>query len=137
MNNVYGYVNGKAVYSRDEFIFTARGFGAIETDEELLAYAEKVTSNWYNAGWHRTFATYYLGNYALDHPYCDLTTAEYNRLKELQKQVQDELKRADEAKEWKLVDTTYWADNSIEETYESKDGERKVVMVVGPHGDAC
>ena len=25
--NVYGYVNGKPTYSRDEFIFTVRGFG--------------------------------------------------------------------------------------------------------------
>lgn len=137
MDNVYGYVNGKAVYSRDEFIFTERGFGAIESDEELLAYAEKVTSKWYNAGWHRTFDTYYLSNYALEHPYSDLTIAEFNRLKELQKQVQEELKIADEAKEWKLVDTIYWADNSVEEIYESKDGERKTEMVVGPHGDAC
>ena len=39
--NVYGYVNGKAVYSRDEFIFTKRGFETIETDAELLKYAEK------------------------------------------------------------------------------------------------
>ena len=58
--NVYGYVNGKPTYSRDEFIFTVRGFGPIENDADLLAFAEKVTSRWYNAGWHQTFATYYL-----------------------------------------------------------------------------
>ena len=34
---VYGYVNGKAVYSRNEFIFAVRGFGPIENDNELLA----------------------------------------------------------------------------------------------------
>jgi hypothetical protein len=82
--NVYGYVNGKAVYSRDEFIFTKRGFETIETDAELLKYAEKVTSNWYNAGHHHTFTTYYLGDYALDEPQASLTTEEYKRLKELQ-----------------------------------------------------
>ena len=52
--NVYGYVNGKPTYSRDEFIFTVRGFGPIENDADLLAFAEKVTSRWYNAGWHQT-----------------------------------------------------------------------------------
>lgn len=35
--NVYGYVNGKPTYSRDEFIFTVRGFGPIENDADLLA----------------------------------------------------------------------------------------------------
>ena len=40
--NVYGYVNGKPTYSRDEFIFTVRGFGPIENDADLLAFAEKV-----------------------------------------------------------------------------------------------
>lgn len=29
--NVYGYVNGKPTYSRDEFIFTVRGFGPTST----------------------------------------------------------------------------------------------------------
>lgn len=52
--NVYGYVNGKPTYSRDEFIFTVRGFGPIENDADLLAFAEKATSRWYNAGWHQT-----------------------------------------------------------------------------------
>ena len=61
--NVYGYVNGKPTYSRDEFIFTVRGFGPIENDADLLAFAEKVTSRWYNAGWHQTFATYYLSDF--------------------------------------------------------------------------
>ena len=28
--NVYGYVNGKPTYSRDEFIFTVRGFGPMK-----------------------------------------------------------------------------------------------------------
>lgn len=82
--NVYGYVNGKPTYSRDEFIFTARGFGPIENDADLLAFAEKVTSRWYNAGWHQTFTTYYLSDYALSEPGRSLTVKEFNRLKELQ-----------------------------------------------------
>ena len=39
--NVYGYVNGKPTYSRDEFIFTVRGFGPIENDADLLAFADR------------------------------------------------------------------------------------------------
>ena len=112
--NVYGYVNGKAVYSRDEFIFTARKFGAIETDEELLAYAEKVTSNWSHAGHKRTFTSFYLSDYALSEPCRSLTNAEFARLKELQKEAQKEEKRIDEARDWKLIDAIYWADNSVE-----------------------
>lgn len=83
-SNVYGYVNGKAVYSRDEYIFTKRGFEAIENDAELLKYAEKVTGNWYRAGHHHSFISFYLGDYALDEPQASLTKEEYKRLKELQ-----------------------------------------------------
>ena len=39
--NVYDYVNGKAVYSRDEFIFKVRGFEEITSDFELLKFAKK------------------------------------------------------------------------------------------------
>ena len=135
--NVYGYVNGKACYSRDEFIFTKRGFGAIATDAELLAYAEKVTSHWYNAGHRRTFTSFYLGDYALDEPKQSLTNAEYARLKELQAAARAEAKAADDAREWRKVDTVYWADNSVEEIWEDKDGNHKTVQTVGAHGDAC
>ncbi len=133
--SVYGYVNGKAVYSRDEFIFTCRGFGAITSDEELLKFAEKVSSNWYEAGWHRTFTTFYLSN--LSEPCRSLTLKEITRLKELQEIARKKEKEADEAREWKYVKTIYWADNSEEEVWEDKNGVRKTVMVVAPHGDAC
>ena len=113
--NVYGYVNGKPTYSRDEFIFTVRGFGPIENDVDLLAFAEKVTSRWYNAGWHQTFATYYLSDYALSEPGRSLTVKEFNRLKELQQAAREAEKAADDAREWKLHQTIYWADNSVEE----------------------
>ena len=140
MNNierVYGYVNGKPAYSRDEYIFKCRNFGAIESDDELMKYAEKVTSNWYDAGYHRTFTGYYLGDYCLDHPMRDLTTKEYERLKELQKEAIRKEKEEYESQEWKYVETSYWADNSVEETWINKYGEKETRMVVGPHGDCC
>ena len=135
--NVYGYVNGKPTYSRDEFIFTVRGFVPIENDADLLAFAEKVTSRWYNAGWHQTFATYYLSDYALSEPFASLTLSEFGRLKELQQEAREAAKAADDARCWRLKETINWADNSVEEIYEDKDGNTKHVTVVGPHGDAC
>ena len=36
--NVYGYVNGKPVFSRDEFIFEHRKRGPIEDDAVLSAF---------------------------------------------------------------------------------------------------
>lgn len=134
---VYGWVNGTPVYSRDEFVFKRRGFGAIESDEELIEFARKVTGNWYNAGWNKTFTTYYLGDYCLNEPMCSLTTKEYERLKELQRQEQAKEKAADDAREWKKVDTIYWADNSVEEIWRDKNGVKKSVQIVAPHGDAC
>lgn len=134
---VYGYVNNKAVFSRDEFIFASRGFGPIETDAALLEYAREVTSNWYHAGWNRTFTSYYLSDYALSEPYCSLTLKEFARLRELQREAIKAEKAADDAREWKYKETIYWADNSVEEVWEDKDGNTKTVMVTGPHGDAC
>lgn len=91
MSDVYGYVNGEAVHSRDEFIFKKRGFEAIEDDKELIEFAEKVSGHWYDAGHRRTFASYYLGDYALDEPKASLTDKEYQRLKALQKIEQDRI----------------------------------------------
>lgn len=133
----WGYVNGRPVYSRDEYVYARRGFGAIENDEELIAFAKKASHDWYNAGWHRTFTTYCLSDYALDEPKQSLTVSEYRRLKGLQKEAKAAERAADEARCWKLVDTMYFADNSVEEIWEDKDGVRERRMVVGPHGDAC
>ena len=91
--NVYGYVNGKAVYSRDEFIFTSRGFEEITSDAELLKYAEKVTYGWQDAGHKQTFAGFYISDYALSEPYRSLTHKEFARLKELQKKAREEVER--------------------------------------------
>lgn len=137
MENVYGYVNGNPTYSRDEFVFARRHFGPIESDEELIAFAEKVTYGWSYAGRKQKFTSFYLSDYALSEPYRSLTLAEFARLKELQAEAEAEAKRAEEARQWKFVERLYWADNSVEEIYEDKDGNRKTVMVTGPHGDAC
>jgi hypothetical protein len=134
---VYGYVNGKAVYSRDEYIFAARGFGPIENDDELLAYAQKVTSNWYHAGWNRTFTSFYLSDYALSEPYHSLTLTEFERLKVLQKEAITAERVADDAREWRCKETIYWADNSVEKIWIDKDGNTKTELVTGPHGDVC
>lgn len=83
-DNIYGYVNGKPVYSRDEFIYTSRGFEEITNDSDLLKFSEEVTHGWLSAGHKHKFINYYLGNYALDEPYASLTKKEYKRLKELQ-----------------------------------------------------
>lgn len=135
--NVFGYVDGQPTYSRDEFIYKKRRRGPITDDAELVAFAEKVTSGWYNAGWRRTCTTYYLGDYALDEPLNSMTLKEYNRLKELQKKARDEAEAAEAARCWQHVETIRWADNSVEEVYKDKDGNIKRVMTVAPHGDVC
>ena len=135
--NVYGYVNGQPVYSHEEFRYKARGFGAIESDEELIAYAEQVTHGWSSAGWKHSFTDFYLSDYALSEPYASLTHKEFARLKELQTEAIAEEKRKDEAREWKFKCRYYYADNSEEEVWVDKDGIEKTIMVVAPHGDAC
>ena len=134
---VYGYVNGKPAYSADEFKYMRRGFGAITDDAKLMEYAEKVTSGWQQSGHKRTFAGFYISDYCMSEPCASLTKVEFERLKELQKAEEKRLQEADEARQWKKVDTVYYADNSIEEVWEDKDGIRKTVMTTAPHGDAC
>ena len=135
--NVYGYVNGEPVYSADEYVFKCRGFGPIESDEELIAFAEKASHGWLDSGHRQTFTGYYLGEYALDEPKRSLTDKEYKRLKELQAEARAAAKAADDARRWRHIRNEYYADNSVEEVWEDKDGVQKTVMIVGPHGDAC
>ena len=123
--NVYGYVNGKPVFSRDEFIFEHRKRGPIEDDAELIAFAEKATSGWHNAGWSHSFISFYLSDYALSEPFASLTLSEFRRLKELQQEAREAAKAADDARCWRLKETINWADNSVEEIYEDKDGNTK------------
>ena len=137
IGDVYGFVNGKAVYSRDEFVYECRGFGHIDNDDELLEFAKKVTYDWSSAGWHHSFTGFYLSDYALDEPNRSLTKDEFERLKEMQRKAIEEMKRADAAREWKFKERICWADNSVEEIWVDKDGIEKTVMTVQPHGDVC
>ena len=109
----------------------------IEDDAELIAFAEKTTSGWHNAGWSHSFISFYLSDYALSEPFASLTLSEFGRLKELQQEAREAAKAADDARCWRLKETINWADNSVEEIYEDKDGNTKHVTVVGPYGDAC
>ena len=52
----------------------------------------------------------------------------------LQQEAREAAKAADDARCWRLKETINWADNSVEEIYEDKDGNTKHVTVVGPHG---
>ena len=131
--NVYGYVNGKPVFSRDEFIYESRRRGPIEDDAELIAFAEKATSGWHSAGWSHSFIDFYLSDYALSEPFASLTLSEFGRLKELQQEAREAAKAADDARCWQLKETINWADNSVEEIYEDKDGNIKRIMVIDPH----
>ncbi len=135
--NVYGWVNGEAVYTAEDFRYKARGFGAITNDDDLMAYAEKVTYGWSSAGHKQSFIGFYISDYAMSEPYRSLTHAEFDRLKELQAEARRKAKEADEARKWSYVRTIYWADNSIEEVYVDKDGIEKREQVTGPHGDVC
>lgn len=87
--NVYGYVNGKPVFSRDEFIYESRRRGPIEDDAELIAFAEKATSGWHSAGWSHSFIDFYISDYALSEPFASLTLSEFGRLKELQQEARE------------------------------------------------
>ena len=134
--NVYGYVNGEAVYSRDEWIFKCRGFGAIEDDNELIRF---VLSRPFNRsyGRYKTLETIYISSYCLDEPVCSLTNSEIDRLKYLQAKAEEARRDWDESLNWKFLHRIYWADNSVEEVWINGLGEKKTVMTVGAHGDAC
>lgn len=130
--------NGEQIVfeSKAEYVKFKRGFDSFDSMEAMVAYLEEKT-HFYQAGWRRSFLGYYISEYCQDPVYDLLTPDEVKQLRAYQKQLQEEAKAADEAREWKKVDTYYYADNSVEEVYEDKDGNRKTVMVVGPHGDAC
>ena len=133
--NPFGYVNGKPVFSRDEFIFEHRGFGPITDDDGLLAYAAKVTGSWSQAGWRRSFTAFHISDYALSEPRRSLTDDEFSRLIEVQLIAKKKEDDAENERGWRLIGTYGYADNSIEEVYEDRNGIRKTVMTVMPHGD--
>ena len=133
--NPFGYVNGKPIFSRDEFVYEHRGFGPIIDDNILLAYAAKVTGNWTQAGWRRSFTAFHISDYALSEPRRSLTDDEFSRLIEVQLIAKKKEDDAENERGWRLIGTYGYADNSIEEVYEDRNGIRKTVMTVMPHGD--
>lgn len=122
--------------SKDDYVKFKRGFESFCSLDEMVSYVEEKT-HFYHAGWRRTFLDYYISEYCLDPIYDHLTADEVKQLRGYQEQLRAAAKAADEAREWKKVDTYYYADNSVEDVWEDKDGNRKTVMTVGPHGDAC
>ena len=133
----YGYYNGTPFYSEEDFKHACRHHGPFADDDELMAFVEKETHGWYRHGHKHTFTSYFLSDYGPDDDLRHLTRAEYKRLKELQNIAKAEYKEAEEARNWQLIETVYWADNSVEEVWIDKDGIKKTIMTVGPHGDAC
>lgn len=137
MKTVFGIVNGTECQSRDEYIYRKRGFGEIYSDRVLMEFAAKVTWDWQDAGWKRGFENFYLSDYCLAQPKQSLTAAEFDRLKELQRQAREATKAAEDAKQWKLDHIEYYMDNSEVEVWIDKDGNTKNVTRVGAHGDIC
>ena len=137
MKTVFVIVNGIECRSRDEYIYRKRGFGEIYSDRVLVDYSAKVTWGWQDAGWKRGFENFYLSDYCLAQPKQSLTAAEFERLKELQRQAREATKAAEDARQWKLDHTECFMDNSEEQVWIDKDGNTKRVMSVYPHGDGC
>lgn len=140
--HVYGRYNGIACKTKEEFVYRKREkdlgyYGPITDDKALMDFCEKVSGHWQNAGWPRDWPFVFISDYVCSEPKASLTNEEFNRIKELQKIALAGHKAKEDAREWKLVDKCCYADNSVEETWKDKDGARKVVMTVGPHGDAC
>lgn len=128
----YGYYNGTPYYTEEEYKYAIRHHGAFESDEELLAFCEKASRKS-----REKLLLGYISDYCLEEPRRSLTRAEFERLRELSAEAQAAHKAAEEAREWHKVKTIYWADNSVEEIWEDRDGIQKSVMAVGPHGDVC
>lgn len=120
----------------DEFVIHNRGFKSFDSDDQMVEWLESHGA-FHSAGWSRNFLDFYISDYSLDRIYDFLTRAEVQHLREVQQRKRNEAKERDRARDWKLKETLHWADNSTEEVWEDKDGIRKTVTVVQPHGDAC
>ena len=128
-----GSLNGTIYHDEDAYNIARRGFGPIESDEELVAYWKKATAG---RGWpHGDIAYASFGYHDLQFTY--LLKAEIERLKAIKERVRKERDEAEKAREWKYVKTRYWMDNSEEELWVDKDGNEEWRMTVGPHGDLC
>lgn len=130
---VYGYVNGRPIYNRDEWIYSSRGFGPLLNDDDLLTFSGKVTHKWHTDGWRKGFEQFPLFDFETDQPYASLTQTEFNRLKTIQMAVKEKIRRFKREKGWELVETVRYEDNSAEEIYENRYGERKTVQIESPH----
>ena len=73
----------------DEKVYRFRGFGAIEDDKELLEWAEKVSNNWFDAGWHHTFIGFYLGGYEFERNFTYKELVRLNELQDIQREEYD------------------------------------------------
>lgn len=131
------WFNGKEYKDENEFVYGVRGFRELKNDDHLIKFAEKITNHWYDAGWHKTFTTFYLSDYALSEPRKHLTRSEFERLKALQKKAIEMSNVHREQMKWAYVRTECFADNSVEEVWANKFGNEKRVMSKTPCGDAC
>lgn len=122
--------------SHDEAVIHKRGFERFESDDQMVAWLEEKGA-FQCAGHRRSFLNFYISNYCMDPIYDFLTNDEVKHLREVQKRKQAEKEAAEAAREWKKVETSYYADNSVEEIWEDKDGNQKTIMTVMPHGDVC
>lgn len=127
----YCYNGVKMSLTHDEFVIMKRGIESFESDESLVEWLKKVTSGF------QKFVDAYISDYTCGDYYDNLTDAEFKRVKEYQKELIQIEKDADNKREWKLKESSFYADNSVEETYVDKNGIEKTIMTVQPHGDIC
>lgn len=122
--------------SHDAYIKAKRSFERFPCMEKMVEYLREKT-HFQQAGWRHDFLDFYISDYSQDPIYDYITMEEGRQLREYQKELRAKADAAEAARGWRLVDTIYWADNSVEEIWEDKDGIRKSKTVVGPHGDLC
>lgn len=107
-----------------------------ESDDQMLQWLEEKGA-FSQYGHRRKFEDFYISDYCLDHIYDFLTKEEVEHLKVLQAEKIAQLKAADEERGWILIERVHYADNSVDEIWEDKDGNRKTICSVLPHGDVC
>jgi len=130
---VYGHIKGRPIYYRDEWIYSSRGFGPLLNDDDLMAFASKLTHNWYTGGWRKGFEKFPLFDFESDEPFASLTESEFNRLKTLQKVAKGQVCLFRAERGWEFMETIHYEDNSVEEVYKNRYGEQKTVQIVSPH----
>ena len=122
--------------SRTEYNKFRRGFDHFESVEHMVNYLD-ANGYFQQAGHKCSFLDFFLSDWDGARIHDLLTPEEFQQLKDYQQKLIAQFREAEKAREWKLVDTYYYADNSVEQIWEDKNGLRKTVMTVGPHGDVC